>query len=337
MSGVVVVGGGVIGCAIAERLTRAGHQVRLFERDRLAGHASGAAAGELTPESPEPRIEELARRSLAMFPELIERIEKDSAVNVEYHRQEGLRPAFTEEEAKGLRRPGARWLDATECRGLEPELSPDVIGALLVEHAHLTPPRYVLALARAAARRGAEICEGTPVTGFELAGGRVRRVQTSAGRTETDWVVIAAGAWTKDVASKLDVEVDVRPQRGQIAALDPGAVAPTRAIFWSKGYLVPKSDGTVIAGGTEEDAGFDERPSVDGIASLLDLARRLVPRLGTARLERVWAGLRPVMPDRLPLIAVSAIPNVVIATGHHRKGLSLSPLTAAMVAEMIES
>src|SRR5882672_7583465 len=130
MSRVVVIGGGVIGCAVAERLSFDGHQVTLFERDQLASHASGAAAGELSPQSTTSRAEEPALRSLALFPDLIARIEKDTAINVEYRVQQGLQPAFSEEEAASLRATGEHWLDAQECRKAEPSLSAEVIGAV---------------------------------------------------------------------------------------------------------------------------------------------------------------------------------------------------------------
>lgn len=270
-----------------------------------------------------------------MFPALVARIEKDSAMNVEYRVQQGLCPAFTDEEAAALRASGDRWLDVGDCRATEPALSSEVLGATLLEHAHLTPPRFVRALARAAAAHGAQIYEGTPATGFDTAGGAVRGVLTPTGRWEADWVVIAAGPWSREVGSAAGIDVDVRPQRGQLAALDPGSLVLRRSVFWSAGYLVPKGDGTVIAGGTEEDSGFDDRPTLAGIASLLEFARRLVPGLASASLQRVWAGLRPVTSDGRPIVARSPIANLIIATGHHRKGILLAPLAAATVASII--
>jgi glycine oxidase len=335
MPKVVVIGGGVIGCAVAERLSFDGHQVTLLERDQLAARASGAAAGELSPQSNTAGAEESAQQSLLLFPELIARIEKDSGMNVEYRVQEGLQPAFDQEEAARLRIAGARWLDAQACRQAEPSLSTDVLGAVLLEHAHLTPPRFVHALARAAATRGAQIHEGTPVIGFERSGHEIRRVITPAGSYEADWAVIAAGPWSKEVASTAGVHIDVRPQRGQLAALDPGARLLKRSVFWSTGYLVPKADGTIIAGGTEEDSGFDDRPTVAGIASLLTLARRLVPDLGAASLLRAWAGLRPVTRDGSPIVEAIGARNLIVATGHHRKGILLAPLAAMQVASII--
>lgn len=330
MSRVAVIGGGVIGCAVAERLSLDGHLVTLLERDQLGARASGAAAGELSPSS-RPGDHE----SLAMFPELVARIEKDSGMNVEYRVQQGLGPAFTAEEAKTRQTEPGRWLDAAECRKLEPSLSPDVLGAMLIEHAHLTPPRFVRAMGRAAAARGAEICEGTPAIGFDLGGGEARAVRTANGDIKADWIVIAAGPWSREVASTAGIDVDVRPQRGQLAALDPGSLILRRSVFWSGGYLVPKGDGTIIAGGTEEDAGFDDRPTLAGIATLLDLAHRLVPGLGQASLLRVWAGLRPITSRGEPTVARTTVANVIVATGHHRKGILLAPLAAKQVAELI--
>jgi glycine oxidase len=150
-------------------------------------------------------------------------------------------------------------------------------------------------------------------------------------------VVIGGGVIGCAVAERLtfDRQHVTLLERGQLAALDPGSLILRRSVFWSNGYLVPKGDGTIIAGGTEEDSGFDDRPTVDGIASLLGLARKLVPDLGKASLQRVWAGLRPVTADGEPIVGASAVKNVIIATGHHRKGILLAPLAAVQVAQLI--
>ena len=332
MSRVVVVGGGVIGCAAAELLSRKRHQVTLLERDHLGSHASGAAAGELSPSS-RPGDHE----SLAMFPELVARIERDSAMNVEYRVQQGLGPAFGEDEATRRKAEPGRWLGRAELRELEPSMSPDAVGAMLIEHAHLTPPRFVRALGRAATKLGAEIREGTPAIGFEMHRNQVAAVKTYDGAIGADWVVVAAGPWSREVASTAGVDVAVRPQRGQLAALDPGAMLLRRSVFWSGGYLVPKGDGTIIAGGTEEDSGFDDRPTVEGITTLLGLATKLVPALSKATLLRVWAGLRPITSSGEPVVERTSVSNVIVATGHHRKGILLAPRAAKQVAELIEA
>lgn len=336
MARIVVVGGGVIGCAVAERLTVDRHHVTLLERDQLASHASGAAAGELSPHTGAGVVLAAARESLDVFPELVARIEKDSGMTVEFHHRQALLPALNGDEAHALRASGGRWLDADECRRLEPFLSSDVLGAVVHEEAHVTPPRFVRALGRAAAARGAEICEATPVTGFAMEGDRIVQVLTPGGAFDADWVVVAAGPWSKQVAAWAGAEVEVAPQRGQLAALNQGAVSLQRTIFWSTGYLVPKPDGTVIAGSTHEDAGFDERPTVAGVAEMLEFALRLVPALRGATVERVWAGLRPVTPNGEPVVErVGPASNLIVATGHARKGLMLAPGTAERVAALL--
>jgi len=335
---VVVIGGGVIGCAIAERLTLERHQVTLLERDQLGCRASGAAAGDLSPHNEETGgVPEAAARSLQMFPELVARIEKDSRMKVDYHLQDALELAFDEKEAAKLKASGARWLDSRACRDAEPSLTQDVVGAVLRQEAYITPPRFVRALARAAAARGAEIREGTPAIGFAIADGGVQRVITTEGVIDADWFVIAAGPWSKEVAMRAGVTVEVRPQRGQLALLNPGAVVLTHTVFWASGYLVPKPDGTVVVGSTEEESGFDDRPTVAGIAPLLDFARRLVPRFGEAAVERIWAGLRPVTPDGEAFVgAAPGVANLLVATGHHRQGILLAPHAAATVAASIK-
>jgi glycine oxidase len=336
MASVVVVGGGVIGCAVAERLTLEGHSVTLLERDQIASHASGAAAGELSPHTGAGVVLPSARESLAMFPALVERIERDSGITVEYHRREALVPALDEAQARGLKTSPGLWLDAAECRRLEPALTTAAIGAVLQDEAHLTPPRFVRALARAAASRGATIREAAPATGFDIDRSAVRTVTTPAGPVACDWVVIAAGPWSRQVAGWAGAGVDVAPQRGQLAALSRATIILSRTVFWSTGYLVPKPDGTVIAGSTHEDAGFDERPTAAGIRELLEFAVKLVPALGDATVERTWAGLRPVTGSGEPIVErVPTLENVVVATGHHRKGLMLAPSAAETVAALI--
>jgi glycine oxidase len=337
MSRVVVIGGGVIGCAVAERLTLDRHQVTLLERDRLACRASGAAAGELSPHSRQAgHVQETAARSLAMFPELVRRIERDSGMEVEYRLQLAREPALDPDEAAALRASGGEWIDAQACREIEPALTQDVLGAVRREEAHITPPRFVRALARSAAARGAEILEGMPAIDFLLEAGEVRRVVTPSRAFDADWVVVAAGPWTREVAVRAGAHVDVRPQRGQLALLSPGSTRLGHTIFWSSGYLVPKPDGTIVAGSTEEESGFDDRPTVAGIADLLNFASHVVPALGDAVVERTWAGLRPVTRDGAPIEGpVAGVANLIIATGHYRKGILLAPAAAATVAGII--
>lgn len=336
MSRIIVVGGGVIGCAIAERLARDRHRVLVLERDHVAAHASGAAAGLLAPaevgSGPEAAD---GHRSLALFEDLVPRVER-TGISVEFRRGESIRPALSASEEQRLRRGGGRWVDAAEARRLEPGLQERVRGAVIAEEAQITPPRFVEALARAAVAAGAEIREGTPVGQILVRGGRVHGVAGADGTVEADSVVLAAGPWSPSLASPLGIALDIRPSRGQLVTLRPRTAALRRMLSWQSSYLVPKPDGTIIAGSTEEEAGFDARPTASGVGLLLSFAQTAVPELAGAVVERVWAALRPRTPDGRAVVgAIPEVPGLVVAGGHNRNGILLAPLTAERVAELL--
>ena len=136
----------------------------------------------------------------------------------------------------------------------------------------------------------------------------------------------------------MGVVLDVRPSRGQLVTLRPRGLALTRMLTWRGWYLVPKPDGTVMAGSTEEEVGFDARPTADGVHGLLEFAMRAVPQLRDATVQQVWAALRPATPDGLPVVGrAPGIPNLVLAAGHNRDGILLAPVTSELVAEAIAS
>jgi glycine oxidase len=336
MARVVVIGGGVIGCAVAERLSRdRRHDVLLLERDTLGAHASGAAAGLLSPNTERAEFS-LSSRSLGMFPELVERIER-SGITVEYHEHDGMTPALTGEEERRLRSGPGRWLDTAGALAAEPGLSRRVRGVAVFREAQVTPIRLVRALARTAAAQGAEIREGAPVGALTVGSGQLQGVETAEGPVRADVIVLAAGPWSPALASPAGVALDVRPSRGQLVMLRPRAgTGLGHVLTWRGCYLVPKPDGTVVAGSTEEDAGFDDRPTAEGVSGLLRFACRAVPALGQAAVERVWAALRPATPDGQPVVGPAPdLPNLITATGHNRTGILLAPVTAELVAQAL--
>jgi glycine oxidase len=148
-----------------------------------------------------------------------------------------------------------------------------------------------------------------------------------------DWVVVAAGPWSPELTASADVSLDVQPRRGQLVALTSDA-APLRHMLTHRTYyLVPKPDGSVVAGSTEEEQGFDARATVAGVRELLELTCRLVPSAQSWGIARVWAGIRPYTPSGIPEIGQApGYENLVIATGHHRDGILLAPITAEIVA-----
>ena len=345
-SKVVVVGAGVVGCAIAYQLQRGGHQVVICERDRVAQHASGRAAGMLAPYS-EAGVEgpflELARHGFSLFPELVERLQADTQLGLDFAPQQALLLALDEAEVQVRRRQFDRtieagaegqWLQPDDCLKLEPELTSEVRGAALHIQAHIDPTRFVRALAAAAIAAGGQLREGSAVLGLQTSGGRVTAVDLADDSIGCDWVVIASGPWSGQLAAQLGLRLPQRPHRGQLIRLQTGDVRLRRVITRGGRYLVPKPDGSLLVGSTDEDAGFRDWPTASGVRALVDSACTLVPGLDQARLVEAWAGLRPGTSDLLPLVGpVPGWSNLILATGHFRNGLLLAPLTARIVAD----
>jgi glycine oxidase len=346
-SDVVVVGGGVIGCAVAFQLAREGLSVTLFERGEIAGEASGAAAGMLTPvgEAGEGgAFVAWKLRSLALFPGLLAELRERSGVDPEYQVSGVLRVAGDAAEEASLRGQVQElpelelvWLDAGALKRAEPQLAPQERGGLLSpREAHVRSPLLVRAYAQAAASLGARLRAGLPVTGLVRERARVVGVETPEGRHGAAHVVLCPGSWARACAAWVAPfpDLPVAPVRGQIVCLDAPHPA-LRSIVWGPGaYLVPKLDGSVVVGATSEHAGFDRRVTAAGVAALLEAAARLVPALADASFRSAWAGLRPATPDGLPLVGpLPEVDGLVVAAGHYRNGVLLSPLTGRMVAD----
>ena len=355
---VVVVGGGVIGCSIAESLAVEGVRVRLLERGDVGAEASGAAAGMLAPVGEAHGDGPLLRmglESLARFPALCARLEEEVGVDAELESSGALHVAIDEAaRARFAARfarlpadlpPGAApaWLDLDGLPSGLAEAAPAIAGAFETSFAkHLRPPLLVRALESAARRKGVEIETGASVHGLRVAGDRVTGVETNTGRVEADAVVVAAGPWTPSLLERAVPDtiraggVAIEPVRGQILSLAP-PLPPVREILWDEAvYLVPKRDGQWVVGATEEQVGFDRRVTADGVATLVARAKRLVPALGDARFDRAWAGLRPVSADGLPWIgALEECAGLFVAAGHGRNGILLSPITAERIRDAV--
>ncbi|HEV7214418.1 MAG TPA: glycine oxidase ThiO [Chloroflexota bacterium] len=350
---VLVVGGGVIGCAVAYAAASAGLRVTLIEGDRLGAGASGAAAGLLAPQVEAHQPDDFFAFCLAGRIEhtrLAPRLLEEAGLDVEFRQTGILRLALEEREAVDLRGRAiwqrdqgltAEWLDPEQVGQREPAFAGAagrrLVGALwLPEEGQVRSPRLVQALAIAAIRRGATFREGLPAVALQCAGDRIVAVQTPAGPLPAGAVVLAAGAWSGALATTIGIHLPVEPIKGQIVALGSLMRAPQHILWSGECYVAPKADGQIIVGATEERAGFDRRPTLSGLLQLALGATNLLPELGRLTVETQWGGLRPAVPDRLPVIGwAPGYRNLMLATAHYRNGVLLGPLTGNLVTEML--
>ena len=346
---VAIIGGGVIGCATAYALASAGLTVSLLERDRIACEASGEAAGMLAPQAEAAEAGpflDLGMRSRDLFPALADALREETGLDIGYRQHGTLYACLTEaEEAEARRRlawqqrQGLRveWWEAGKVRERESGISPAVRGALFLPGDHqVTSGTFTRALALAAARRGAEIREGAPVTGFVRDRKRILAVKTLDRTVSAGRYILAAGPWSAQVAYSLGLPVPVVPVKGQLCMAGLLQGGPRHVIYSHLAYLVPRPGGEVILGTTVEFAGFDKRVTVEGLQKILAGAQALFPALRGAEVRQAWAGLRPYTTDALPLLGpVPEVEELVVATGHHRNGILLAPITAHLLREQI--
>lgn len=345
----VIAGAGVIGCAIAHALAQAGAgRIIVVERATPGSEASGAAAGLLavaSTKSPRGVLFELRRASAAMFPQLVETLRGETGIDLEYSSHGTLDLAFTARDAARLERLVARrreqgfaaeLLDPGQALSHEPAANPTVRSAgHFPDDRSIHNGRFVEALHSAAGRRGVDFRLGSELNGVEYAKGRVSSVRIGVDRVRIGHLIIAAGVWSREVASLLRVNVPVRPDRGEMLALRPKA--PLRRILsWNDGYLVPRADGEVLVGSTSARGVEEKVVTASSMELLLRRAVRMVPELADATLLRTWAGLRPLSTLRRPVIGpLRDFENVTLASGHHRSGILLAPITAKLVTELL--
>jgi glycine oxidase len=220
-----------------------------------------------------------------------------------------------------------------EIRVLNPEIH---TGYLLPDLGQVRNPRHLKALYQACANAGVDLRAGCPVVDFVNDGDRIAAVKTPSDEYCASQFVVASGAWSRNLLRHCGHEVAIEPVRGQIVLLETSAVLFRRVIEVGPRYLVPRSDGRILIGSTEERAGFEKRTTAAGIAGLLEFAQYVAPALGNARVEQCWAGLRPHAPGGLPQIGrVPGTRNLCVAAGHFRAGLQLSPMTAVLIRQLI--
>jgi glycine oxidase len=349
---VVIIGAGVVGLGIAWRL--AGRAtVTVFDRGEAGAGASYAAAGMLAAcceaEPGEEALVALGRESQARWPAFADELLRASGVDVELRGEGTLVLALTADDqatiAHGLefqRSLGLplEWLSAAATRAREPRLAGKIAGALFSSEDHQVDNRKLaLALRIAAEAAGAEIREHRPVKEISVQGGQARGVVLEDGTTVTaDIVVLAAGAWSRTIGGlPADRRPPVRPVKGQMLALRMDAAAPLLShVLWAPGvYLVPRRDGRLIVGGTVEEKGFDDTITAGGLLTLLEAAWRAVPAVEELPVDEIWVGHRPGSRDDAPILGPGPLDGLFYATGHHRNGILLAPVTADAMARLI--
>jgi len=339
---VAIVGGGVIGLALARELSSRGIDVVVIERGRTGEEASWAAAGLLTPQSDalaSSPFFAIARESRDLYPGWTDGLLEETGLDVGWRRTGVLRCGSAESLERfswqfdaGL--PLER-VEGSELAGLSAgRIAAGISHALFFPSDAVVDTRLLVrALRRSLDLRAIAVLEGVPVIRFRIEAGACHGVDTPEGPVNADRVVDAAGAWA-NLDPGLPFAIPVEPVRGQIVELVDQAPFPT-VLESEDVYLVPRSDGRVLVGATVERTGFRKDVTAEGVANLLRAALELAPSLGGARFSTAWAGLRPATPDGLPLLGESPIRGLYLAAGHFRNGILLAPITALLLSNLL--
>jgi glycine oxidase len=344
---VAIAGAGLIGGSIALELARAGLSVGLFDSQQPGQESSWAGAGILSP-APESAamipLVPLAKASMAIYPEFVRMAEEISGQSAGYRPRGTLQALFSRDAREelstvialhhglGLK---AEPLSPEDARELEPSLSEDLEAAVLrPDEASVDNRAMTQAVLEAALRSGVKLFPESPVHAIWSDGGRCAGLQLEDEKVEAHWTVIAAGCFSAKIEG-VAAYAPVRPAKGQMIALRADDLEIERVLWSEKIYLVPRNDGRILAGATVEYTGFEKSLTAGGLEKVLAGAIELSPGLAAARVEETWAGLRPDSPDHLPILGPTDLDGLLIATGHFRGGILLTPITAKLVREWV--
>jgi glycine oxidase len=348
---VAVVGAGVIGLSIAWRLARRGLSVVVIERGAAGSGASLAGTGMLAAQAElEPGGTDLLPLSLEsqrQWPAFRSELEASAGMGIDYREGGTLIVALSRDEVDRLRFRHelqtdaglpSQWLSGPEVRAMEPALRPSVVAGIFSPDDHqVDPPLMMAALVRAFLAAGGQLVENCAVMALDMSGGAVAGIKTAQGPCKAGHVVVAAGAWSGEGLLPPELPMPVRPLKGQALAVRPAEPLPPLAhVVWTEDvHLAPKGDGRLIVGATVEERGFDEAVTAGGLYALLEGARRALPSVEEMAVEAVWTGFRPTSDDDAPILGTTPVPNLLIATGHHRNGFLLAPATASAMEELV--
>ena len=366
MYDVIIIGGGIIGSSVAWQLARRKKKVLVLERQDACSGSAGATDGVVGYHTKKPGLQlDLAVQSIEMFRTL----NRDLETNVEYGLEAGgMQPVEDKDQwdmleamASEQRKSGVdiRMITAEEACSIEPNLNPDIYGALWSPTGgKVNPLAMTFGFARAAKRLGAVYLTETEVTQILTEGGRAVGVNTTAGEFRADCIVDAAGAWAGQVAALAGIDLPIKPRKGQLLITEP--IGPfLRATVQCAMYNVIKfrpetikdptvlkigaslsieqqESGGLIIGGTREFADFEEENTFEAVETMVKRAVRFFPALKDVSIIRCFSGFRPYTPDGLSMMGeVRTLPGFYMAAGHEGDGIALSPVTGRLMAELI--
>jgi glycine oxidase len=348
---IIIVGGGIIGLSLGWQLSRHGCAVTVFDRRDAGREASWVAGGMLAPHSEVGFEEEdflrVGARSLELFPRFIDELAEDTGQRVSLDPHGTLIVAFNRDDMARIRRLyefrqrlglPVEWMLGSEAKEKEPLLSPKVTAAIsLPDDKQVNSRRLVEALKKAFIKRGGCLEENTEVQSIELRADRAVGVSTPSGVAEATDVVLAAGCWSSRIGGIPDpLRPPVRPIKGQVLSLRQNGDVNFKHVIRSPDiYLVPKDDGRLIVGASQEEMGFDKTPTAGEVMRMLERGWEAVPSIYDLPLESIDVGLRPGSRDHMPIIGATTIERLYYATGHFRHGILLTPLTAYAMCDLI--
>jgi glycine oxidase len=330
---VIIIGGGIIGLSLSIELRKKGAHVLVVERGEPGREASSAAGGMLVdcPFETPAALQSLATASASMYPEFVRELELESGMKVDLRDQGTIlfpsatrtsHPAF--ESAFRIPAPLAEF---------EPALAEVNRPAFYLKERSVDPRALAPAALKAARRLSVDVSSGDEVTAVNLSDGRISGVTTRKTSFLAAKVVNCAGAWSGQIGP---YAIPTRPVKGQMLCLVSASRMLKHVIRSPEVYVIPRSDGRIIVGTTVEEVGFDKRTDVAAIQRLRAAAIAMVPELRNAKILEDWAGLRPGTPDALPILGATETPGYYVATGHFRDGILLAPITARVMADVID-
>lgn len=328
----VVVGGGIVGCMTALTLAQHGHQVVVVERNQIAaqtsGEASWAGAGILFPLLPwfyKEEVNKLSLEGASLYPKICQRLLKETSIDPEYI-QSGMRikPPFDKVLA----------LDWCEKNHIAVEQRSDDL--FLPNVGQVRNPKLMQALKQSLIQNGVELVENTQLVPIAETHQINAWATTKGNMLEADKFVVTSGAWSFELLKETSLKLNIKPMRGQILLYKMPVNALSSIVYQDDFYIVPRSDGHLLAGSTLEDVGFDTGVTEAIKQELQQKAEAIMPSLKHAPIIKHWSGLRPGTPENLPTIAAHpTIKNLYLNTGHFRYGLTMAPASARRIADLI--